>query len=104
MRQAIIKCLESGKIQEWTIEEVLSEINRDRSDMWVEYDEYDWRSGWYEWCEGQSYTLVGVEDYFFNREDALAYVKKRNEDWGDNLIGWVEEREGKWFPCFNVWD
>ena len=41
---------------------------------------------------------------YSTRESALEYVNKRKSDWGDNLIGWVEEREGKWFPCFNVWD
>lgn len=46
------------EIQEWTLEEILDEINRDRSGEWTNYDESDWREGWNEWVEGQFYSLI----------------------------------------------
>ena len=46
------------EIQEWSLCEILEEINRDRSDGWTNYDASDWREGWNEWVEGESYTLV----------------------------------------------
>ena len=44
------------------------------------------------------------DDGFLTRQEASEYVRKRKEWWGSNLIGWVEEKDGKFFPCFNVWD
>ena len=37
-----IKDIESGEVQEWTLEAILEEINRDRSEDWQNYDETDW--------------------------------------------------------------
>jgi len=53
-----IKEIESGEVFEWTVKEVLEEINRDRSEEWQSYNKTDWREGWYEWCEGDIYTLM----------------------------------------------
>ena len=44
------------------------------------------------------------EDGFLTQEEASEYVRKRKELWGSNLVGWVEEKDGKFFPCFNLWD
>jgi len=57
---AIYKILyiEENVVHEWTLEEILSEINRDRSDKWTDYDETDWREGWDEWIEGEFYKLL----------------------------------------------
>jgi hypothetical protein len=41
---------------------------------------------------------------FQSSEEASTYVSLRMEHWGSNLIGWVVERGGRFFPCFNVWD
>ena len=35
----------TGKIVEWTLKDILKEINRDRSDDWQPYDEFDWQEG-----------------------------------------------------------
>ena len=45
-----------GEIVEWTVAEILEEINRDRSGHWTDYDETDWKEGLDEWTW---YELVG---------------------------------------------
>lgn len=50
--------VELGREENWTIAEVLNEINRDHSDEWVAYTEDDWREGWNEWVEGEVFKLV----------------------------------------------
>lgn len=49
---------EVERVEEWTLEEVLYEINRDRSAAWTNYNETDWEEGWKEWVEGEFYSLV----------------------------------------------
>ena len=41
----------------WTIDDILIEVNRDRSDGWIDYDKSDWEEGWLSWCEGDWYTI-----------------------------------------------
>jgi hypothetical protein len=53
-----VKDLETGEVFKWSIEQILEEINRDRSEAWTSYDENDWEEGWSEWCEGDCYTLL----------------------------------------------
>lgn len=38
-----------GKVYEWTMAQILREINSDRSSEWTDYDETDWREGLDEW-------------------------------------------------------
>ena len=52
--------IEENVMSKWTLEEVLAEINRDRSDSWIDYNEKDWREGWDEWCEGEFYKLLDI--------------------------------------------
>jgi hypothetical protein len=53
-----ILCKETNEVHEWTISQVLEEINRERSDEWTAYNHNDWRDGWMEWVEGgEFYTL-----------------------------------------------
>lgn len=49
---------ESGEVSQWTIEDLLEEINRDRNYSWIDYDESDFLEGWFEWVEGESLMLV----------------------------------------------
>lgn len=49
---------EVERIEEWTLEDILEEINRDRSNGWTNYDETDWKEGWNEWVEGEFYSLA----------------------------------------------
>ena len=44
------------------------------------------------------------DDGFLTQHEASEYVRKRKEWWGSNLVGLVEEKDGRFFPCFNVWD
>lgn len=46
----------------WYIEDVLDEINRDRSEKWVDSTKDDWFEGWAEWCEDDIYTILSIED------------------------------------------
>ena len=44
---------ESNQVHYWTLEDILHEINRDRSEEWTDYDRTDWKEGLEEWtnCE-----------------------------------------------------
>lgn len=53
--------LEEGVTRRWSLEEVLEEVNRDRSDTWTDYTEEDWQEGWDEWCEGEFYKLLEIK-------------------------------------------
>ena len=58
-----VQDIETGQINEWTLAQVLEEINRDRSEEWESYNEKDWREGWDFWVEGDYYNLLtGVEN------------------------------------------
>jgi hypothetical protein len=46
----------------WEILDVLDEINRDRSADWTDYSKDDWFDGWAEWCEGDVYIILSIED------------------------------------------
>jgi len=41
----------------WDVDEILKEINRDRSSSWESYNHSDWKEGWLEFCEGDWYTI-----------------------------------------------
>lgn len=45
----------------WYIEDVLDEINRDRSEKWIDYSKNDWFEGWAKWCEDDIYTILIIE-------------------------------------------
>ena len=44
--------------KEWTIDEVLEEINRDHSDEWTDYNTSDWFEGWMEWVDGEYHEIT----------------------------------------------
>ena len=46
----------------WDIEDILDEINRDRSVIWFVYTKDNWFEGWAEWCEDDIYTILSIED------------------------------------------
>jgi hypothetical protein len=52
-----VRYIEENEIHEWTIEQILDEINRDRSENWTDYDKNDWQEGWDSWIEGEFYSL-----------------------------------------------
>ncbi len=53
-----IKDLTSGKVETWTVPRILEEINRDHSDDWTDYNEFDWVEGWMAWIEGDEYYTM----------------------------------------------
>ena len=55
-----VKCLETGAIYGFTVNDILDEINRDHGDDFTPYTVKDWREGWSEWCEGYTYAMQGV--------------------------------------------
>lgn len=59
MRKFNIKDLETGKIFQWSIADMLVEINRDRSEGWLDYNETDWQEGWFEWVDGDYLEMLG---------------------------------------------
>jgi hypothetical protein len=46
----------------WGIEDVLNEINKDRSAKWTNYTKDDWFDGWNSWCEDDVYVMLSIED------------------------------------------
>jgi hypothetical protein len=53
-----LRDLSSGETIYWTLEQIIEDINRDRSEDWIPYTKDDWREGWQEWCEGVDYHLI----------------------------------------------
>jgi hypothetical protein len=56
-----VKDLHTGEIHNWTLSQVLEEINRDTSEDWTPYDETDWKEGWNTWAEGDVFTMIEPE-------------------------------------------
>ena len=52
-----VKNLETGKLEKWTMAEILIEINRDHSEEFIPYDLTDWLEGWNEFVEGVYYSI-----------------------------------------------
>ncbi len=47
---------DTGEVEgtaQWTVHEILREINRDRGACWTDYDESDWQEGWTVFVEGK---------------------------------------------------
>jgi len=61
MKQYRIQDTESGKVFRWNLDEIISEINRDRSPSWKPYTKRDWREGWDHFVEGECFNLLGCE-------------------------------------------
>ena len=54
-----VRDVESGEEYIWSKKQMISEINRDRSDTWLPYDASDWMEGWKHWVEGDAFEIVG---------------------------------------------
>jgi len=55
--QSLIESGYSREVFFWSVDKILEEINRDRSDGWTAYNKSDWKEGWIEWCEKDWYTI-----------------------------------------------
>tara|TARA_R100000664_G_scaffold33431_1_gene50525 strand:+ start:714 stop:911 length:198 start_codon:yes stop_codon:yes gene_type:complete len=56
-----VKEISTGIRSEWTVQKILNEINRDRSENWEDYTVEDWKEGWKQWCEGDIWEIVKKE-------------------------------------------
>ncbi|MFW5804682.1 MAG: hypothetical protein ACOCWG_05580 [bacterium] len=61
----VTKNEESERTFEVDLDWILSEINRDRSGEWVDYNKEDWVEGWECFMEGNDYCLF-INDVPFN--------------------------------------
>jgi hypothetical protein len=52
----------SDEVLTWYIEDVLDEINKDRSEKWVDYTKDDWFEGWSAVCEDDIFTMLQIDD------------------------------------------
>lgn len=91
-----VKNLETNQIEDWSIEQILDEINRDHSTEFTHHTEDDWEEGWEEWVEGYGYyellkpyaVTYNVDrdivwEYFNTKEDAEEFfngIVADNED------------------------
>lgn len=53
-----VKDISTGLCSDWTVQEIVNEINRDRSENWEDYTVEDWEEGWEQWCEGDIWEIV----------------------------------------------
>ncbi len=60
---------------EWTVDEILAEINRDWSDNWINYDHSDWLEGLLEFTD-----FVVVDDCPQNQTEDYLKQKHEKED------------------------
>ena len=69
----VVKDRNTDGVSLWSLQDILDEINRDRSEEWSDYDASDWREGWDVWCEHDpdGYELVGEFSLSFSRSSAL---------------------------------
>lgn len=66
-----VRNIEDEVIEDWTIDQILNEINRDRSGDWTDYDESDWREGWNEWVEGEFYSLIDEDGKLLTADESI---------------------------------
>jgi len=64
MRKYKIVSVDKEQYEEyyWSVDEILEEINRDRSGGWTDFDRSDWKDGWLEFCEGDWYTIPELKE------------------------------------------
>lgn len=74
----LVRDIESNKILEWTIGDILDEINRDRSSDWEDFTIEDWLDGWNDWVDGEFYSIYDehgnhLNDFIKTLEDVKDY-------------------------------
>jgi hypothetical protein len=106
----VIKDKDTGEVHRWTLKRILKEINCDRSDTWIPYNENDWEEGLKEFT---NYELLGKLEMNKMEKIKLKEFKKiymgKNSKWdwkkfkitcnkcGSNKVefnGWFESEEG----------
>jgi hypothetical protein len=72
----------AGKVLEWTMPQILEEINKERSDAWTPYDESDWQEGltewtWYEPAEEVTADLSTDKTVFEDTNSGEVFTKEQ---------------------------
>ena len=110
-----IKVIETDEVQVWSLEDILAEINRDRSSNWTDYDESDWLEGWNEWVHGEFYELlypyaISTSDghdeewsYFVNKQNAYDEFEKLKSIESDiHLFELTQNNEYEVLDSYNI--
>ena len=63
-----LKDTEFDELVTMTLQEVIDDINRDRSDSWTDYDESDWVEGLSE------FTYYEIEEIIWNPDEYTQYL------------------------------
>jgi len=81
-----VKDCSTGEILNWTLDEVLYEINRDHNNEWVDYDETDWREGWDDFVEGNGYYSLKIKQFTLSRSYTVTEeIVIESENYADAL-------------------
>ena len=48
----------SGKLEEWSAQDIVDYVNSDRNSEWIDYTADEWLDAWNEWAEGEFYELI----------------------------------------------
>ena len=67
-RYFVVRNLETKLPLVWTLEQILDEVNRHRTDAWSDFTPFNWHRGWNEFVEGRFYQLISPEPR--SREEA----------------------------------
>jgi hypothetical protein len=72
----------AGKVLEWTMPQILEEINKDHSDQWTNYDASDWQEGlnewtWYEPVEEKTADLTTDKTVFEDENTGEVFTKEQ---------------------------
>jgi len=84
-----VRYVEENEVHDWTLEDVLDVINRDRSEHWTDYDKSDWQEGWDNWVEGEFYSLKDENGKPLNKFEDGGEMSKG----GKIKVRYVEENE-----------
>lgn len=60
-RYFLVRNMDTREPLIWSLEQVIDEINRDRTGDWSDYTPFNWRLGWSEFVERQTYELITLE-------------------------------------------
>ncbi|MEQ1762124.1 MAG: hypothetical protein ABL984_03155 [Pyrinomonadaceae bacterium] len=60
-RYFVVRNMDTKQPLIWALEQLIDEINRDRSSDWSDFTPFNWRQGWDEFVEGKGYQLITLE-------------------------------------------
>src|SRR5690349_18982177 len=60
-RYFVVRAMDTKQPLTWAVEQLIDEINRERTGDWSDFTPFNWRQGWDEFVEGQGYQLITLE-------------------------------------------